>query len=359
MKNFAPPRTALTIIACAIVAFTFAALIGPTFLGASSASAEPVPTSTAVASTPAEPRPTSTPVVVAPTPTPTPSPTAAPQAGLSVSSPDGTLAAPAGTVVDTWLRIGNASSSPVAITIAPATVNLGNDGVTGFTPGIDPRFAGQITLSQTTALIPVGGYIQLAVKVAVPAAIIPDIYVLGFLVTPDATGTSVRIINQIGSIIAFDVPGSRDRHLTASFTSAPWIMFTNHPTLTIRASSVGKSALEFTSQDTLTGIGVESPVTTRNDPRLLPAGTHRDMTVPWNIPWGFGVNTITSTLLYPKTVSGNAQIVLTHQVIVIKPLLAIIVGAVLVLLALVCVLVRRLSKRDAPLRRHTWEEVTR
>lgn len=317
----------------------------------------PGPISTAVASTPAEPRPTSTPKITAPKTTPSATATAIPNAGLSVSTPDGTLTAPRGTTVETWLRIGNAAGTPLSITIAPATVNLKNNGVTGFTPKPDPRFAGRITLSQTSAIIPVGGYIQLDVKVAIPATIIPDVYVLGFLITPEATGTSVRIVNQIGSLIAFDVPGSRDRQLKAVFTDLPWIMFTNHPSLNIRTRSVGKSALQFTSQDNVSGFGMLDPKLTRNDPLLLPAGTSRDLTVSWDTPWGVGVNTISTTLLYPKTVSANAQVVLTHQVIVVKPLLAMIVGGVLLLIILTITSVILLRRRDAPLRRNTWEPI--
>jgi hypothetical protein len=357
----------LSLRAIAIVALTLTGLaaVGLTVLNTSPASASTVPVgiptatpgavSTAVASTAPQARPTSTPTVATPQPVPTPSLTAVPQAGLSVSSPDGTLQAPRGTVVDTWLRVGNAAATPLSVTIAPATVNLGNDGVTGFTPKPDPRFAGQITLSQTQAVIPAGGYIELAVKVSIPTTIVPDIYVLGFLITPEATGTSVRIVNQIGSLIAFDVPGSRDRHLTAAFTAVPWIMFTNHPSLTVRTHSVGKSALEFTSQDALTGFGAVTPAITRNDPRLLPSGTHRDLTVAWNVPWGFGVDTVTTTLLYPKTVSANAQIVLTHQVIVVKPLLALIAGAMLLLILAIIALSIVHSRRNRPVRRGTWE----
>lgn len=237
-------------------------------------------------------------------------------------------------------------------------MNLGNDGVTGFTPEQDPRFTGKITLSQTQEVIPAGGYVELAVTVAIPAAIIPDIYVLGFLVTPEVTGTSVRIVNQIGALIAFDVPGSRDRTLTAWFVDVPWIMFTNHPSLTVRASSVGKSALQFTSEDTLSGFGAATPAGKRNDPRPVPAGTHRDLVVPWSIPWGIGVSEVTTTMLYPKSGSGNAQIVLTHQVIVIKPLVAYIAGALLLLLILLVIALRiALRRKDAPVRRGSWETV--
>lgn len=353
---------ALAIVTLTVTGF---AALGLTVLDAATAtastfasavmSATPGAVSTAVASTAPQARPTSTPAAATPTPVPAPAVTAAPQTGISVSSPDGTLQAPPGTTVDTWLRVGNSAATPLSVTIAPATVNLGNDGVTGFTPQPDPRFAGHITLSQTEAVIPAGGYIQVDVKVSIPTTIVPDIYVLGFLVSSEATGASVRLVNRIGSLIAFDVPGSRDRHLTAAFTTVPWIMFTNHPTLTVRTHSVGKSALEFTSQDALTGFGAVTPAITRNDPRLLPAGTHRDLTVAWNVPWGFGVDTVTTTLLYPKTVSGNAQIVLSHRVIVIKPLLALIAGAMLLVILAIIALAIVHSRRSRPVRRGTWE----
>lgn len=54
----------------------------------------PVTISTAKATFPAQQRPTSTPKPAAPAPTPTASATATPQGSLSVSTPNGTLAAP-------------------------------------------------------------------------------------------------------------------------------------------------------------------------------------------------------------------------------------------------------------------------
>ena len=285
------------------------------------------------------------PASAAPTPTPTPS-EPAPAAGLTVSTPAGTLPAQPGTVVETWLRIGNQATTPISVTILPATVKLENNGVSGFGRQEDPRFAGQITFSTTQTSIPANGYTEVAVKVAIPATLIPDIYVLGFLVTPDATGSSVRVVNEIGALIALDVPGSRDRKLTASWLSPPWILFSDHPSLTFRAKSVGKSALQFTSEDAITGFAPLTPANRRNDPLLLPSGLYRDVNVSWVVPWGFGVDTVAVTLLCPQSQSGNAQIVLTKTVIVVTPLVLIIIGSFLVLLTLVIILlVRRRRKR--------------
>jgi hypothetical protein len=283
---------------------------------------------------------------MAASPSPAPSPAAsAPAAGLTVSTPAGTLPAQPGAIVDTWLRIGNAASTPISVTILPATVKLENNGASGFSRQEDPRFAGQITFSTTEASVPANGYIEVAVKVAIPKTLIPDIYVLGFLVTPEATGSSVRVVNQIGALIALDVPGSRDRKLVASWQNAPWIIFSDHPSLTFRAKSVGKSALQFTSEDAITGFAPLTPANKRNDPLLVPSGLYRDVTVNWVTPWGFGIDTVTTTLMYPQSQSGNAQLVLTKNVIVVKPIILIIAGGVLLLLVLFIIFRVQLRRR--------------
>lgn len=246
------------------------------------------------------------------------------------------------------MRIGNQASDPISVTILPATVKLQNNGASGFGRQEDPRFAGQITFSTTQTSVPANGYIEVAVKVAIPATLIPDIYVLGFLVTPDATGSSVRVVNEIGALIAFDVPGSRDRKLIASWTDPPWIIISDKPTLSFRAKSIGKSALQFTSEDTITGFAPVTPTNKRHDPLLLPSGLYRDITVSWQVPWGFGVDKVTTTLMYPQSQSGNAQIVLTQTVIVVTPLVLIIIGSILLLLALwITFLVLRRRRRRA------------
>lgn len=287
---------------------------------------------------------------------PTPAPSTPPAAGLTVSTPAGTLPAQPGTIVDTWLRIGNTAKTAISVTILPATVKLENNGVSGFSRQEDPRFAGQITFSTTQASVPANGYIQVDVKVAIPKTLIPDVYVLGFLVTPDATGSSVRVVNQIGALIAFDVPGSRDRKLIASWTDAPWIIFSDHPSLNFRAKSIGKSALQFTSENAINGFAPLTPADKRNDPLLLPSGLYRDVNVAWTVPWGFGIDTVSTTLMYPQSQSGNASILLKKTVIVITPLVLMIIGGTLLVLALLIVLLvgrsRRRKRRAAARGRH-------
>lgn len=238
------------------------------------------------------------------------------------------------------------------MTILPATVKLGNNGVSGFVNEPDPLFGNAVTFSTSNAIVPANGYIQVDLTVKIPKSITPDVYILGFLVTPKATGNSVRIVNQIGALISLDVPGVRDRRLAASFTNPPWIIFSDQPSLSFRAKSVGKSALEFTSEDSISGPTPVSPVDSRHDPLLLPAGLYRDVTVSWSVPWGFGVNTITTRLLYPKSQASNAEIVLTRTVVVITPLVLAIVGGILLIIALVTTfLIRRRIKARRAARR--------
>jgi len=60
-----------------------------------------------------------------------------------------------------------------------------------------------------------------------PSNISPDLYYVGFLVSPvPSGGGSVTVINQIGAFFIINVPGARDRALTADldvpgFTAGP------------------------------------------------------------------------------------------------------------------------------------------
>ena len=211
---------------------------------------------------------------------------------LTVSTPADSLPAQPGQVVRTWLRIGNNGTSPLPVTIAPATVALGNNGATSLSPDVDPRFAGRITLSATTATIAADSFTEVQVAISVPTTLVPDTYVLGFLITPTVTGGTVQVVNQVGALIAIDLPGSRDRRLEATFLDPPRFAFTSHPSLTVRVRNIGRSALEFTSETTIDGFGTAVPANIRRKPVLLPAGRYRDVEVKWQPKLGAGINRV-------------------------------------------------------------------
>ena len=252
---------------------------------------------------------------------------------LTVSTPADPLPAEPGQVLQTWLRIGNNGTHPLPVTIAPATVALGNDGATSLRPNVDPRFAGHITLSATTATVAAGSFTEVQVTIRVPTTLIPDIYVLGFLVTPTVTGGSVQVVTQGGALIAIDLPGSRDRRLEAAFLNPPLFAITSHPSLTVRVRNIGRSALEFSSETTIGGFGTAGPADIRRQPVLLPAGRYRDVRITWESQLGAGIYQVDTRVVYHRTQAETVQQPLTHTMIVLSPAALAELAGLLVLIA--------------------------
>lgn len=252
---------------------------------------------------------------------------------LTVSTPSDPLPAEPGQVVQTWLRIGNNGTSPLPVTIAPATVELGDNGTTSLSPNMDPRFAGLITLSTTEATVAAGSFTEVQVAISVPTTLVPDTYILGFLVTPTVTGGSVQVLNQVGALIAIDLPGSRDRRLEATFLDPPLFAFTSQPSLTVRVHNIGQSALEFSSETTIGGVAPADPANIRNQPVLLPAGRYRDVEIKWESPLGAGIYQLDTRVVYHRTQAETAQQSLTHTIIVLSPAALAILGILLILIA--------------------------
>ena len=254
---------------------------------------------------------------------------------LTVSTPSDPLPAEPGQVVQTWLRIGNNGTHPLPVTIAPATVALGNNGATSLSPDVDPRFAGRITLSATEATVAAGSFTEIQVAISVPATLVPDTYVLGFLVTPTVTGGvgSVQVVNQVGALIAIDLPGSRDRRLEATFIDPPLFAFTSQPSLIVRVRNIGRSALEFSSETTIGGFGTADPANIRHQPVLLPAGRYRDVEIKWESQLGAGIYRVDTRVVYHRTQAETAQQPLTHTVVVLSPAALAVLGSLLVLIA--------------------------
>lgn len=262
--------------------------------------------------------------------------------GLTVSTPAAPIPAAPGKVTNTWLRIGNNGTSPLPVTIAPATVDLGNDGVTALEAAADPLFAGNIALSFTTATVPALSFTEIQVTITVPATLPPDTYVLGFLVTPNVSGGAVQVLNQVGGLIVLDLPGSRDRRLEAAFLDPPLFLFTSDPSLTVRVRSLGRSALNFTSETTIDGIGEAIPSDIRRFPQLLPATHYRDIKLDWRSPPGAGIYNVHVRVAYHRTQAETTEQSLTHTVIILSPPALGILAAVLIgITAAVVALLRR------------------
>lgn len=267
--------------------------------------------------------------------------------GLTVSTAGAPIPAAPGKVTNTWLRIGNNGTESLPVSIAPATVDVGNDGVTRLEALADPLFAGNIVLSATSVTVPALSFTEIQVTITVPETLAPDIYILGFMVTPSVSGGAVKVLNQVGALISLDLPGPRDQRLEAAFLDAPLFHVTSDPSLTVRVRSVGRSALQFTSETTIDGFGEATPSNIRRSPQLLPASRYRDVTLNWNSSLGVGIHNVHVRVVYHRTQAETTEQSLTRTVIVLSPpALGILAVVLLIIIAAVITLIswRRRSR---------------
>lgn len=277
---------------------------------------------------------------------------------LSVSTPADSLAGEPGETVTSWVRVGNNGATALPITISPATVELGDNGATTMSPGIDPRFLNSVTLETTAATVPANDYIEISVTISIPTSLIPDIYLLGFLVTPAPGTGSVQVINQIGAFISIELPGSRDRRIEAAFDNAPHFVLSDSPTLTVRVDNIGESALEFTSETTIDGFGTAAPGNIRVGPKLLPSGTSRDVEITWAAELGIGIFDVHTRIVHNVTQSETTGVELEHKIVVVSPIALTVMVTILLILATGVVLLvhhrRRILQR--PANRHGYRQ---
>ena len=277
---------------------------------------------------------------------------------LSVSTPADSLAGEPGETVTSWVRVGNNGATALPITISPATVELGDNGATTMSPGIYPRFLNSVTLETTAATVPANDYIEISVTISIPTSLIPDIYLLGFLVTPAPGTGSVQVINQIGAFISIELPGSRDRRIEAAFDNAPHFVLSDSPTLTVRVDNIGESALEFTSETTIDGFGTATPGNIRVEPKLLPSGTSRDVEITWAAELGIGIFDVHTRIVHNVTQSETTGVELEHKIVVVSPIALTVMVTILLILATGVVLLvhhrRRILQR--PANRHGYRQ---
>jgi hypothetical protein len=260
---------------------------------------------------------------------------------LGVSFPADPIRAPAGGRVTTSLTVSNAGNAPIDVVISARRVLLGDNGATQFvTPTDGDPFFGRVTVVPSSLTIPAGHFEHVAVEVDMPARLQPDIYVVGLLVSPTPAPGSVHVVNEVGALVALDVPGARDRALAAAIFGAGGFQFGSHPTVHVRVRNVGHAAVRFTSEAVIDGTPVAAqPSRIRQPPLLLVADRHRDVAVGWHAL--FGLYHVHVRVLYNATDQQTREIDLSRTVFVASPWQLVAVVAVLLAVAAVIVVRRR------------------
>lgn len=262
---------------------------------------------------------------------------------LAVSvPPDPTQLGPGQTATVT-VRVVNAGTRPVTVTIHGRGVQLRDNGRAVISRSEDPRWKDRIQFSTSRLTLAAQSYAPVGVTVNMPATIVPDLYFVGFVVTPVPTGADpFQVINQIGSFITVEVPGPRMRKLRASLhpktTLEGWfnsagVTIGDQAEATLSVRNVGPSAVRFWGETDITASpGHHAVVQKRIDKSLLPTGRLRTYQVHGAPNWPVGFVTMQSHVVYPgATETSTTEIVLERRVLVVSPWVLLVVPALLLL----------------------------
>lgn len=239
---------------------------------------------------------------------------------LAVSVPPDPVPIKAGSSTKTVARVINPNDEPIRVTISGRELALGNNGKVTVGLGPDPRWQKFVHFPTHELTIPAQGYLDVPLTIRVPRRIPPDLYFIGFLVTPIATASgSLQVINQIGSFITIDVPGPRIRKLVATF-DVPSFVLASHVRGTLRITNTGRAAVRFWGENDTTSSPGGTFEQQRLDPSLLPIGTSRYVSVSGKPAWPVGIVTMTVRVTYPgRTEATTKELTFSKRVLVVSP----------------------------------------
>jgi hypothetical protein len=251
---------------------------------------------------------------------------------LAVSVPPDPVPIKPGSRAKTLVRVVNPNAAPVTVTIASRALSLGDDGKVSVGDGPDPRWDKSVKFPTGQLTIGAQSFLDVPLTIQVPARLSPDLYFIGFLVTPiPTTAGSLQVINRIGSFITVDVPGPRVRKLAASFHLGG-LSFSTRAHGTLRIANTGRAAVRFWGEEDTNSSPGGSAEQERFDPSYLPTGRHRFRDVSGKPAWPVGMVTITVHLVYPgRTEVATKELIVTKRVLVINPIVPIALAILLLL----------------------------
>jgi hypothetical protein len=282
-----------------------------------------------------------------------------PQSGprsVSVSVPPEPVSVEPGMPSVVNIRVLNPDTAPVIVAATPGYVQLGDEGTVTVTPNPDPLWQGKVSFPPGWLgwfVVPANGFLDVPLTVRVPAQLTPDLYFVGFFVTPLATGTgSLKIVNRVGSFVTLDVPGARYRELSASLGGSGFVLGSQGEK-TLRVRNVGGAVVQFWAEnDTSSSPGGGAPHQERFDKSILPVGHERSLTVVGKPTWPVDLVTTKVHVFYSGvTEDSTKEIVLTKRALVVNPLVPAAVLALIAAAIAWWAIRRRRSRRSVDARR--------
>jgi hypothetical protein len=259
---------------------------------------------------------------------------------IAVSVPPDPVSLKPGQVGLLHLRVVNPGPTRVRVTVVGRGITLGDEGRIAIDKTPDPFWDKRVHFPSHPITIPAVGYKNLSVRVHMPKSLSPDLYFLGFVVTPIPDSTKgVTVINQIGGFFTIDIPGPRDRHLTANLELPGWSIFGFHVFLgtelngILHIHNVGHTAVRFWGETDTTATG-GSPGQMRIPISLIPSLRERTYIVTGKPSWPIGFVHTQVRIVYPTTTeTTTTEIVFTRTNLVINPLVFVVL-AMLVMVAI-------------------------
>ncbi len=265
---------------------------------------------------------------------------------IAVSVPSEPAELGAGHIGTVPIRIVNPGSTRVTVKISGRGVSLGDDGRATMTDR-DPIWDGRVEFPSQPIAIAARSYQDVSLVVRMPARIDPDLYFIGFLVTPlSDVKANLTYVNQIGSYVTIDVPGPRTRLLTADLNLSRFAIASNARG-TLRIHNAGKAAAIFWGENVTTAApGSAVSRQPRIDRSLLPKGRSRTIVIDEQPSFPFAFVTVHIHLFYAgRTDATTKEVTLTRTALVISPVALVLLGGVILSVSLW--LVHRRRKRTA------------
>ena len=227
------------------------------------------------------------------------------------------------------IRVVNPGTTPLAVRITGQGLHFGDDGHVAI-GGRDPLWDGRVEFPAAPVMIPADGYRNVGIVVHMPGRIDPDLYFVGFLVTPIPNpSNSVTYINQIGSYVTIDVPGPRDRALTADL-HLPSFAFTTRTHAQLNVHNVGTAAAIFWGESDTSSTPGSGGSPRRFDRSLLPRGRSRTILLDVKPSFLVAMVTIHVHIIYPgHTDATTTEIIVSKHVLVVEPAAIVILVALL------------------------------
>ncbi len=261
---------------------------------------------------------------------------------LSVSVPPDPIPFKPGVAQTVEIRVTNPNPRRMTATISPRGLSFGDNGKTSMLASPDPRWS-SLDFPKAPIAIPAEGFRDVPLRIRLPRQIEPDLYFIGFLVTPQQQSAgNLQVVNQIGSFLTVDVPGPRVRSLHATFDLSSFVVGT-HVHGTLRIANTGHTVVRYWGENDTTASG-GSFSEQRLDPSLLPVGSSSIVSVSRKAGWPVGRVTMTVHLIYPgRTESSTDELTFTKTVLVVSPLVP--GGAVALLTLIAGTVLLRLRRR--------------